>query len=164
MGQPIVRFPRIAERVPDVTKKILISRIGVPGVNVQHTRPLEVGTLFYMAWAKETQSAARLSRGMDSTIASTFGLLQPTGSGNRIPATDAPSMLFAPSKRVPDAMRREHVRQLFVVRCPAKRTANDVLNFFLWLRQRGPDLLPRGKQGDAYQRLKVDLSGLYLQE
>jgi hypothetical protein len=73
-------------------------------------------------------------------------------------------MLFLPSKRDPDALRREHVRQLFVARCPVKRTANDVLNFFLWLKQRGPNLLPRGKRGDAYQRPKVDLSGLYLQE
>jgi len=73
-------------------------------------------------------------------------------------------MLFAPSKRDPDALRREHVRQLFVVRCPVKRTANDVLNFFLWLKQRGPDLLPRGKQDDTYRRLKGDLNGLYLNE
>ena len=73
-------------------------------------------------------------------------------------------MLFAPSKRDPDALRRAHVRQLFVVRCPVKRTANDVLNFFLWLKQRGPDLLPRGKQDDIYPRLKHDLDGLYLNE
>ena len=72
-------------------------------------------------------------------------------------------MLFAPSNKDSDALRREHVRQLFVVRCPVKRTANDVLNFFLWLRQCGPDLL-QSKQGDAYQRLKVDLDGLYLKE
>jgi len=45
-----------------------------------------------------------------------------------------------------------------------KRTANDVLNFFLWLRQRGPDLLPQGKQDDTYRRLKGDLDGLYLNE
>jgi hypothetical protein len=73
-------------------------------------------------------------------------------------------MLFAPSKRDADILRREHVRQLFVARCPLKRTANDVLNFFLWLRQRGPDLLPRGKKDDTYRRLKGDLAGLYLNE
>ena len=73
-------------------------------------------------------------------------------------------MLFAPSQKDRDALRREHVRQLFVVRCPMKRTANDVLNFFLWLRQRGPDLLPQGKQDDTYRRLKGDLDGLYLNE
>ena len=73
-------------------------------------------------------------------------------------------MLFAPSKRDLDALRRAHVRQLFLARCPVKRTANDVLNFFLWLKQRGPDLLPRGKQDDTYRRLKDDLHGLYLTE
>ena len=73
-------------------------------------------------------------------------------------------MLFAHSQKDRDTLRREHVRQLFVVRCPVKRTANDVLNFFLWLRQRGPDLLPRGKQVDTYRRLKGDLDGLYLNE
>ena len=49
-------------------------------------------------------------------------------------------MLFAHSQKDRDTLRRVHVRQLFVVRCPVQRTANDVLNFFLWLRQRGPDL------------------------
>ena len=73
-------------------------------------------------------------------------------------------MLFAHSQKDRDTLRREHVRQLFVVRCPVKRTANDVLNFFLWLRQLGPDLLPRGKQVDTYRRLKGDLDGLYLNE
>jgi hypothetical protein len=73
-------------------------------------------------------------------------------------------MLFAHSQKDRDTLRREHVRQLFVVRCPVKRTANDVLNFFLWLRQLGPDLLPQGKQDDTYRRLKGDLDGLYLNE
>ena len=73
-------------------------------------------------------------------------------------------MLFAHSQKDRDTLRREHVRQLFVVRCPVKRTANDVLNFFLWLRQRGPDLLPRGKRVDTYRQLKGDLDGLYLNE
>jgi len=73
-------------------------------------------------------------------------------------------MLFAPSNKDSDALRREYVRQLFVVRCPVKRTANDVLNFFLWLRQRGPDLRPRGKRVDTYRQLKGDLDGLYLNE
>jgi len=73
-------------------------------------------------------------------------------------------MLLAHSQKDRDTLRREHVRQLFVVRCPVKRTANDVLNFFLWLRQLGPDLLPQGKQDDTYRRLKGDLDGLYLNE
>ena len=77
---------------------------------------------------------------------------------------ELPPMLFAPRKSDPDALRREHVRQLFVVRCPLQRTANDVLNFFLWLRHRSPDLLPRGKQDETYLRLKGDLDGLYVNE
>jgi hypothetical protein len=73
-------------------------------------------------------------------------------------------MLFAPSKRDADAMRREQVRQLFVARGPVKRTANDVLNFYLWLRQCGPELLPRDKRDDAYQQLRSDLDGLYFND
>ena len=76
----------------------------------------------------------------------------------------APPMLFAPKfAKEREKLRREHVRELFVARSPMTRTANDVLDFFLWLRQCGPDLL-QSKQGDAYQRLKVDLDGLYLKE
>ena len=52
------------------------------------------------------------------------------------------------------------MRQLFVARHPNNRTANDVLVFFGWLQQHSADLLPPG-QGDPYQHLKVDLSGLY---
>lgn len=63
-----------------------------------------------------------------------------------------------------ETLRRERIRQLFVVRCPAQRTANDVLNFFLWLRQCAPDLLPEDTRGDAYQRLKAALDGLFLNE
>ena len=73
-------------------------------------------------------------------------------------------MLFAPSKRDPDALRREQVRQLFVTRGPVRRTANDVLYFFLWLRQCGPDLLPLDKGGELYEQLKADLEGLYLKD
>jgi len=73
-------------------------------------------------------------------------------------------MLFAHSQKDRDTLRREHVREWFVVRCPVNRTGNDVLNFFLWLRQLGPDLLPQGKQDDTYRRLKGDLDGLYLNE
>ena len=63
-----------------------------------------------------------------------------------------------------EVLRRDSVRQLFLARCPKHRTANDVLTYFLWLNRRCPDLLPPGKLGDPYQRLKVDLIGLYLHE
>lgn len=63
-----------------------------------------------------------------------------------------------------ETLRRERIRQLFVARCPAQRTANDVLNFFLWLRQCAPDLLPEDRQGDAYKRVKAALHGLFLNE
>ena len=64
----------------------------------------------------------------------------------------------------PEGLRRDRVRQLFLTRCPKHRTANDVLTFFLWLHRCSPELLPPGKLGDPYQRLKVDLNGLYLCE
>ena len=82
--------------------------------------------------------------------------------GTSVGATDVRSMLFTPRNRDPDAMRRERVRELFLVRCPAKRTANDVLIFFLWLQRCSPDLLP--KRGAPYHHLKTDLDGLYLYE
>lgn len=63
-----------------------------------------------------------------------------------------------------ERLRREHIRQLFVARCPEQRTANDVLSFFLWLRQCAPDLLPEDRPGDAYQHLKAALAGLFLNE
>ena len=71
-------------------------------------------------------------------------------------------MLFAPSKRDPDATRRERVRELFLAQSPANRTANDVLVFFLWLLRCSPELLR--KRGSPYDHLKTDLDGLYLCE
>jgi len=73
-------------------------------------------------------------------------------------------MLSARSKKDPEHLRRERVRRLFVARYPVERTANDVLNFFLWLQPHNPRLLPQGKRGDPYQHLKGDLDGLYLCE
>jgi hypothetical protein len=64
----------------------------------------------------------------------------------------------------PEILRRERVRQLFVARYSVERTANDVLNFFLWLQSQNPDLLLHEKHNERYQRLKGDLSGLYLCE
>ena len=64
----------------------------------------------------------------------------------------------------PELLRRERVRQLFVIRYSVERTANDVLNFFLWLQSHHPDLLLHGNHDEPYKRLKGDLSGLYLCE
>ena len=66
------------------------------------------------------------------------------------------------TKKDSEELRRERVRQLFVARHPGKRTANDILNFSLWLQKHNPDLLP--KQGNPYHHLKADLDGLYLHE
>jgi hypothetical protein len=62
----------------------------------------------------------------------------------------------------PEILRRERVRQLFVARYSVDRTGNDVLNFFLCLQSHNPDLLLHEKHDERYQRLKGDLSGLYL--
>jgi hypothetical protein len=52
------------------------------------------------------------------------------------------------------------VRQLFEARPSEQRTETGVLLFYGWLEQHHPELLPTG-QGDPYQHLKSDLSGLY---
>ena len=59
-----------------------------------------------------------------------------------------------------DQARRTQVRQLFAARPFEQRTETGILLFHNWLRQHRPDLLPK-EPGDAYQSLKVDLSGLY---
>jgi hypothetical protein len=59
------------------------------------------------------------------------------------------------------AVRQARVRQLFVTRYPNKPTADDVVTFLGWLEGHYPHLLPQEKQGDLYQQLKSDLSGLY---
>jgi hypothetical protein len=64
------------------------------------------------------------------------------------------------SKKDNEALRRMRVRQLWQAREPELRTEDHILIFHGWLEQHHPELLPRG-QGDAYQALKVDLSGLY---
>lgn len=63
-----------------------------------------------------------------------------------------------------EGVRRVRVRQLFLARYARhhnKPTANDVLLFFAWLQGHYPHLLPKGRQGDPYRHLKVDLKGLY---
>jgi hypothetical protein len=63
-----------------------------------------------------------------------------------------------------EALRVARVRQLFQIRHPGKPTGKpkgtEVLIFFAWLQQYNPNLLPKEKQGDPYQHLKVDLVGL----
>ena len=73
-------------------------------------------------------------------------------------------MLAARVPKDSEISRRERVRRLFVARYPRDRTANDVLDFYLRLRQHNRDLLPQVDQSSAYRRLKADLRGLYLSE
>jgi hypothetical protein len=63
------------------------------------------------------------------------------------------------SKKDTEALRRARVRQLWEAH-PSEHTEHNILVFHGWLRQHHPELLPKG-QGDAFQSLKVDLSGLY---
>ena len=74
-------------------------------------------------------------------------------------------MLFARKSHLgPDAMRQKRVRWLFVTRHPRERTRNNVLRFFLWLRQNHPELLSHENHRDPYEHLKLDLNGLFLDE
>jgi len=68
------------------------------------------------------------------------------------------------SQRDTETLRLERVRQLFVTRHPRQRTGNNVLRFFLWLRQNRPELLSDENHSASYQLLKVDLLGLYVSE
>jgi hypothetical protein len=65
------------------------------------------------------------------------------------------------SDKSAEARRRGRVRQLFESRPPEERTETGILAFYGWLREHHVGLLPRAHDGDAYQALKVDLSGLY---
>jgi hypothetical protein len=58
-----------------------------------------------------------------------------------------------------ESIRVARVRQLFQMHHPGNPTGTDVLVFLEWLRQQHPDLLPKEK---PYQRLKLDLAGLYV--
>jgi|HubBroStandDraft_4_1064222.scaffolds.fasta_scaffold193527_1 hypothetical protein len=60
-----------------------------------------------------------------------------------------------------DSGRRAHrsCSSVWQARGVGKRTAVDILDFYKWLDQRHPELLPKRK-GDPYQHLKVDLAGL----
>jgi hypothetical protein len=65
------------------------------------------------------------------------------------------------SNKSAEARRRGRVRQLFEELPPGERTETGILVFYGWLREHHAGLLPRAHDGDAYQYLKVDLSGLY---
>lgn len=57
--------------------------------------------------------------------------------------------------------RLKRVRQMWQERYPAeKRTGANVLSLSLWLDLHRPELL-NSENGDAYQRLKSDLNGLW---
>ena len=73
-------------------------------------------------------------------------------------------MLSARVRTGSEVSRLEIMRQLFVALYPKERTANEVLNFFLRLKQDNPELLPQVEQHSRYRQLKADLDGLYLSE
>jgi len=58
-----------------------------------------------------------------------------------------------------EILRRQRVRQLFEARI-AHRSEAEVANFWGWLLQYHPELLPR-KAGDQYLHLVADLKGLF---
>jgi hypothetical protein len=59
-----------------------------------------------------------------------------------------------------EPLRVLRVRQLFEVRPSEEHTETGVLLFYSWLDKHYPHLLPTGP-GDPYQRLKMDLIGLF---
>jgi hypothetical protein len=60
-----------------------------------------------------------------------------------------------------EAMRLARVRQLFGEFQNNDRSETGVLKFYCWLQDHYPHLLPPAHVGDAFEHLKVDLSGLY---
>lgn len=63
-------------------------------------------------------------------------------------------------KKDSEALRRAVVRQLYEGRPSRERTEAGIFLFHRWLAKRYPELLPQGN-GDTYERLKLDLKGLY---
>ena len=63
-------------------------------------------------------------------------------------------------KESAEAVRAARVRQLFEARYAEERTETGVLLFYTWLKKYYPELLAKKEQGDPYQHLKVDLTGL----
>lgn len=65
----------------------------------------------------------------------------------------------AMTKKRPEVLRRERVRQVWWVSPVEARTAREVLFFCKWLQKCHPEFAPAWP-GDLYQRLKKDLTGL----
>jgi hypothetical protein len=55
-----------------------------------------------------------------------------------------------------EAVRKARVRQLWQVSPERNNSETGPLNFYKWLQEHNPDLLPPG-QGDPYQRLRAEL-------
>ena len=64
-------------------------------------------------------------------------------------------------KQDAEAVRVARVRKLFEARFAEERTETGVLLFYAWLEKYHRELLPKERQGEPYQHLKVDLTGLY---
>lgn len=60
-----------------------------------------------------------------------------------------------------EAMRLARVRQLFEAFQNSDGSETGLAKFYYWLQDHYPHLLPPAYVGDAYEHLKVDLSGLY---
>ena len=65
------------------------------------------------------------------------------------------------NKKESEALRRSRVRQLFESLPCEKRTEAEVLLFYLRLQEQHTDLVPSVCGHDAYEQVKVDLTGLY---
>ena len=64
-------------------------------------------------------------------------------------------------KQDAEAVRVARVRKLFEARFAEERTETGVLLFYAWLEKYHRELLTKERQGEPYQHLKVDLTGLY---
>jgi hypothetical protein len=60
------------------------------------------------------------------------------------------------TKEDSEAVRKARVRQLWEASSERKNAETGPLNFYQWLTEHNPDLLPPG-QGDPYQRLRAEL-------
>jgi hypothetical protein len=67
---------------------------------------------------------------------------------------------MTPQKDI-EALRRARVRQLFQALPSEARTEDGIMKFYGWLQLKHPELLPRTRNGDPYQFVMAELSGLY---